>query len=460
MTDFVFLGPSLPIEAAQAILAAEYLPPVAMGDLYTLVRTRVRPGDRIAIIDGFFEQVPAVWHKEILFALESGIEVFGASSMGALRAAELHPFGMKGIGRIFEAYRDGMLEDDDEVAVAHAPADEQFLPLSTAMVSIRFGLRALADDGAIGEPDCARLTAHAKRRHYSQRSWADVYTRAKLDGLDDTQLRRLRELAANDAKADDARRLLSHLAEHQQTADACAPGFLLEQTAFWHALTRSQERQVAAARHAGHPAVQPLEHDLDTYVRASHPERDMLLRQAVLIKLARDNVAPTAVGGADLHTALHRVARRHGLHNTDEIAAWRALHDLDQREWHALLHDEARVDKLVQQQLGMLGSSLASALKASGSYHEVQDAVAQLRRRFGQSRRKELTLEDTGVTADQLHAWYRRHWGPMLPDPGTHARSLGFEQLGDLVVELLGAYLLSTEPTDTEATESGMASPA
>ena len=57
--------------------------------------------------------------------------------MGALRAAELHVFGMQGVGRIFEAYRDDSLEDDDEVAVLHAPEEAGFLPLSEPMVNIR-----------------------------------------------------------------------------------------------------------------------------------------------------------------------------------------------------------------------------------------------------------------------------------------------------------------------------------
>ena len=63
-----------------------------------------------------------VWHKEILWALPEGVPVFGSASMGALRAAELRGFGMRGVGRIFEAFREGALEDDDEVALAHGPA--------------------------------------------------------------------------------------------------------------------------------------------------------------------------------------------------------------------------------------------------------------------------------------------------------------------------------------------------
>src|SRR4051794_1463402 len=105
----VFLGPSLSWNEARNVLPnATFLPPAKAGDVYLAVKDGAMV---IGIIDGFFEQVPAVWHKEVLYALSKGVHVFGAASMGALRAAELHPFGMIGVGRIFEAYRDGVLED-------------------------------------------------------------------------------------------------------------------------------------------------------------------------------------------------------------------------------------------------------------------------------------------------------------------------------------------------------------
>src|SRR5215470_18896878 len=119
MSVYVFVGPTLPPVEIAAVLDAVCLPPVAQGDVYRLVGARPRA---IGIIDGYFDGVPAVWHKEILWALTQGIHVFGSASMGALRAAELHPFGMQGVGSIFEAYRSGELEDDDEVAVLHGPA--------------------------------------------------------------------------------------------------------------------------------------------------------------------------------------------------------------------------------------------------------------------------------------------------------------------------------------------------
>jgi hypothetical protein len=114
MRAVVFCGPTLSQRDRAAYAEFDFQPPVRQGELFLVTRSRPRV---IGIIDGYFDGQPAVWHKEILWALSQGIAVFGASSMGALRAAELHPFGVRGVGAIFEAYRDGALTDDDEVAL-------------------------------------------------------------------------------------------------------------------------------------------------------------------------------------------------------------------------------------------------------------------------------------------------------------------------------------------------------
>lgn len=92
----VFLGPTLRLPDAQRTLDAIYLQPVSQGDII-LAAHAFRP-KAMVLIDGLFEDRPAVRHKEILWALSQGIVMIGAASMGALRAAELHPFGMIGVG--------------------------------------------------------------------------------------------------------------------------------------------------------------------------------------------------------------------------------------------------------------------------------------------------------------------------------------------------------------------------
>ena len=142
MTVVVFTGPTLRQAEAEARLGGIVLPPARQGDIWRAVHAHKPVA--IGLIDGVFFHEPAVWHREILWAMAEGVHVFGAASMGALRAAELAPFGMQGVGRVFEALRDGLwpgfaepFEDDDEVAVIHAPAELGHAPLSDAMVDLR-----------------------------------------------------------------------------------------------------------------------------------------------------------------------------------------------------------------------------------------------------------------------------------------------------------------------------------
>ena len=81
----VFLGPSLPREQAEAVLQADYRPPAKRGDIYQAAR---EGAGVICLIDGVFFQECSVAHKEVIYALEAGARVLGASSMGALRASE------------------------------------------------------------------------------------------------------------------------------------------------------------------------------------------------------------------------------------------------------------------------------------------------------------------------------------------------------------------------------------
>ena len=129
----VFVGPSLGrAEVLKLAPSCEVRPPARQGDIWRALPSRPRA---IALIDGVFEATPSVWHHELLSALSGGVAVFGASSMGALRAAELHPYGMKGIGRIFDDYRSGRRVDDADVALLHADEENAFRPMTFPLVN-------------------------------------------------------------------------------------------------------------------------------------------------------------------------------------------------------------------------------------------------------------------------------------------------------------------------------------
>jgi hypothetical protein len=175
MTAVIFVGPSLPPHLRPAGEALwEWRPPVRQGELYRAALARPAA---IGVIDGYFETVPTVWHKEILWAMAEGIHVFGAASIGALRAAELDAFGMRGIGRIYEDFRDGVLQDDDEVALLHGPEELDYPPITEAMVNIRATVAAAAAQGIVTRETAARLSDVAKALFYKERHW-DAILRA------------------------------------------------------------------------------------------------------------------------------------------------------------------------------------------------------------------------------------------------------------------------------------------
>jgi hypothetical protein len=186
---YVFLGPALAEKDARAELDAVYLPPAAAGDVYRLWQ---RHPHAIGIVDGYFAGIPAVWHKEIMWVMAQGVHVFGAAGLGALRAAELGCFGMHGTGWIYEAFRDGALDRDDEVAVRHATSGDGYRPLSEAMVNIRRTLQAAADQEVISAATSGTLAATAAGLFYRDRTWPDLLGAAAAARADPAELDALR----------------------------------------------------------------------------------------------------------------------------------------------------------------------------------------------------------------------------------------------------------------------------
>lgn len=165
----LFAGPSLWGSAEPLPPDVTLLPPARCGDVIRALDHRPRA---IGLVDGLFETVPSVWHKEIVHVLAEGVPVLGAASLGAIRAAELHAHGMIGIGAIFAAYRDGSIERDDAVMVSHAPAALGHRPLTVAHVDVA----AAVARAALPPRDAALLLVLSARTNFRDRSWPALRT--------------------------------------------------------------------------------------------------------------------------------------------------------------------------------------------------------------------------------------------------------------------------------------------
>jgi hypothetical protein len=236
----IFTGPTLSAAEASTELDAEYLPPAAQGDVYRAARNHPQV---IGIIDGYFERVTSVWHKEILWAMSEGIHVYGSASMGALRAAELAAFGMEGVGAVFEMYRDGILEDDDEVAVVHGSAEFGYRAGSEAMVDIRLTIATAKEAGILSAATAAAIESLAKSMFYPDRNYQLIGKRSAELGLPSSELSAFAQWLPEgraSRKRTDALAMLRTIQE--RVADGLEPNhvkYTFENSWMWHQAKQS-----------------------------------------------------------------------------------------------------------------------------------------------------------------------------------------------------------------------------
>ena len=206
----VFLGPSLALTEARRICPdARFRPPVRFGDLYALA---CDPPGRVLIVDGIFHDSTPVWQREILELLQTGWQVLGASSMGALRALELEPYGMIGLGTVFHWYRSGRIEGDDEVALMHAPADFAYRPLTLPLVDVRHVMAGLEAQGALSPAQVSDVLCAFKHMGHEARTRSALLNLLQAQGADISAVRDRLSDSRHSLKAQDTRLALRVLA--------------------------------------------------------------------------------------------------------------------------------------------------------------------------------------------------------------------------------------------------------
>ncbi len=443
MSIIVFLGPSLPLAEAGALLDADYRPPARAGDLYAA--TLGKP-QAIALIDGLFEAVPAVWHKEILHALEQGISVYGASSMGALRAAELHAFGMRGVGRIFEQYASGALEDDDEVALVHAPAEGGYRAMSEPMVNIREGLRRALAMGLLTPHTHDLLLGMAKSQFYPDRSWSALGRRALDAGAAQEEVERLLafvEREKPDLKREDARALLCRMAEDARRGFAPrVPGFRLERSIFFHRLAETTERAAAGADCAGETGV--AREDIVHHAMLTLEERTIILRDALLAALvtgASSGQSGAPIGQAQIRERAEIFRRERRLFSTEAMNAWLQANAMSAEAFEQMMRVDAQVARLLAEHGGSLQGQVIAELQRRGRLAEIARAVRSKHEALDRLGIAHPRVQDTGMEVPTLLEWHA-HRFPAIHGPlDRRAAELGFETAQQLLEELAGLYL-------------------
>lgn len=363
MSVSVFLGPTLSLERARAIWDYPvYLPPVRQGDVYAAARRRPVA---IGIVDGYFKGVPAVWHKEILWAMSQGIHVFGAASMGALRAAELSVFGMRGIGEIHASLQRGALEDDDEVAVLHGPAELGHVAVSDAMVNIRATVARAVEERIVSRNEATRLLDLAKSRPYGERRYDTLIDDAKSDlTIDTTSIDALADwlpVGRVDQKAMDAEAMLTTLRDTiQELHMPLVVDFRFEHTEAWQQVVQRDLSTRPAPGSVEALALEQIKLD-GTWQQLS---RAALLRHTLSF---RGGLPDRMLDPERLAGTRDMLRQTHELWRADELAAWMEANGLDEQGFAALVVSEAQVHGTAAS-VASLDADIVRELQIRGDY--------------------------------------------------------------------------------------------
>ncbi|MEO0773803.1 MAG: TfuA-like protein [Pseudomonadota bacterium] len=396
----IFAGPTIAADAMrEALPEADIRPPARTGDIYRAVQDAPRA---IGLIDGFFEGVPSVWHKEILWAMDQGITVFGASSMGALRAAELHAFGMIGVGWIFEAYRDGRLEDDDEVALRHGPEEMGYIALSEPMVNIRATLDHGVKAGVLEAGAAQDLIVFAKNMYFPERSWKAVTHRAfkmGIDGLSDWL-----STSKLDQKRRDAEEMLRQMAGFEGHDK---PRFTFQHTVMWEDLKRQCDSKGPGL--TIELILDDLRHDPDRY----HPLR----HRAAAHLPDTDWDVPDHV----IDSALTQFRTNHRLYTGAAFDAWLMDNALALDTLREDIRQDIRLSALSEDDPATFRNALVQTLKDDGMWDAL---LAEAKHKADHLRAAGFdtpTPADTGLSGIALLMWYFESFrGEPVPQDMDH----------------------------------------
>lgn len=410
----VFVGPTLEREEAARLLGATYRPPASRGDVYAAAQSRPWA---IAIIDGFFHRVPSVLHKEILWAMSRGIHVYGASSMGALRAAELSTFGMVGVGQVFEAYRDGVLTDDDEVAVVHGSSDTGYLRGSEAMVNIRATLARALECGVVGPEVRAVLIAVAKDTFYPDRNYQRILRVASGRGVPAEQCERIAAwLPAGrvDVKRDDAVELLRRIADDAERAPQPKQvAYRFHSTTVWeqhcNAFAGGPTGEASGAEESlGEELLNELRMRGDDYA----VERERALGRVLASELAARQ-GETRDASANAETVL-AARRAHGLDDEPALERWLVRNGLSREGFTGLMHEESLVRMIRARYRSWIPRYLYDSLRLSGKYPDMEGRARDKQHLLARSGLSSPALADAGMSEPELWHWF---FGTVLERP-------------------------------------------
>ncbi|WP_406002988.1 TfuA-like protein [Streptomyces sp. NBC_00829] len=445
-TTYLFVGPTLPdAEDVTRGSAVKILPPVAAGDLLAM---RLERGDVVAIIDGYFHQRRAIPHKEIMEVVRGGAGVLGASSMGALRAAELEPFGMRGVGGIFADYRSGVLQADDEVTLVHGTAEDGYPHMSEPLVNIRATLDGAMNAGLCSTDQLRAVVEDLSGITYRDRNYSELGRSMSRVGIPAASAKVMVEYCREhpvDRKREDALELVGLLRAGESAHEGVFPD---PEPTFYLQGWKTEARN-ASARDA-HCLAQILAPDYPAF----HEETVLNWIVNCCQRECSRSPVQTVAGGRPAELAVQHGAHK-GLYAPEPdglafLPQWTTAHE------RATLTDTELMSKFLVRSCrirpGVVHTELLSgAFRRLAAYERAVSLVSRVRELNESARTYRPDFDHRRIAAHQVAAWLAERWGRPVDELALASHDRGFDSVESMIAAAREVYLPARCDTDVRS---------
>lgn len=421
----IYVGPSVSPEQARKIVPDAIIrEPAQQSDIISDI-CELEPS-HLLLIDGSFMQNLSVWIKELVYALlYPSLEgrVYGAASMGALRAADLSPWGMIGYGRIFSWYDEGITADDSEVSVAYSVLPSgAYRSVTVPLTDIRATLEDRKELPGTKED----LWLAAKQIHWTLRDEGSLSKAWKIS------VDALRKLLVRQKKAD-ALGLLKNFRHLRSKSDIQPLNAKNLNPLFFAQFERDRR----------FPKTKIRQHEMVAHMALSNPEarsifRDAETRSALLFLADTIGVGFTI---EEYNETKGRFLAEKGLSTRESFDAWLAANHIREADIDRLMMEETRLWKL--------RDSLRVSRMSQRSTQLVIDRLileGKLGEEIEKARFLENDIEIPPLAPDEdvgelLRTHLERNEMPASGHFGHFMTEFSFESVADLYYSLARCYL-------------------
>lgn len=342
MKIIVFCGPTISVDEASRIITADFKPPIKHGDLISCIYND-NP-DVVVIIDGAFIDQLSLWHNEINEAINKGVTVYGASAIGAIRAAEMQKSGMRGVGEVFRMYSDGIIDADDEVLCDYSVINGTYNKKTISLVNLRHVLPNAVKESVIKQDQADSIILAVKSMFYKDRTISEITIRCLNQGIvnasESELLKEYISKSESDLQKNDAMECLEKIG-NLLIEDLDKKEKNYQYDLFFEAL---YERDRGTKNGEEYHSFYKIANDYTIYSSDIETLNDAALNRKICALVA-DNFKVEATD-EEIRSEKKLFTLRYGLTNEPDYQDWLKANDLTENEFNELLAERVKINKI------------------------------------------------------------------------------------------------------------------